>query len=1113
MLTKTNHQNSAGSNSGRQLFIRDGDDVFIQRSSKDAESNNASSGFRTSVYKHFESNMRVVVCRTPSPIYTLNIYVPTAVTDNKGLPHTLEHLVFCGSKRYPTPGYLDVLATHNYSVGTNAWTRNDCTCYTFSASAEDGVANVLPVFLDHVLNPILSDANFTTEVYHYDETGKENGVVFCEMSSKENKENILSIYHLKKLMYNSSATFAHYSGGKTYGIASLTNKEIIDYHHKYYDANNVTVLLTGAFSDDFEERYLQKIPADIIKSHGNDSRAPMHCFSPDVGRPKHETVRFPSADTSTGSFEFGWQGPPQEDIETTIALEILMEYLGGNPSSPLRLRFVKRATPLAGSVSASVSGNVASRLVISLNRVPYTCPTSAESSKSGSDSKTNGVSGGGGSIDDQDIPHLFEENYTKNLLIKELERVYETRFNGDAHALENAAKRQSDSLAAHAENSPGKLLQTLFYFDIVASHFSPGSLGKVRIGSCAKQFDILAELSKRPIEFWLDLLKKWFIDAAVYSVAAIPDPELGSELEAKRKEKEQENAAKIVDKEAHIKFIKDSAEANTAQITDEIKHGIPRPDSTMPSSIPHTQSLVVLDRAIGPVAAVQTINSESSFVKVRIQIPIGTVPHELRAYLALFQALLLKTDLVLPAGVVYENDEKPLQAERRIPYSEFTGRMSDLVTSRLAYVGLGSYLFSDNPHDNAFLVDFYTPHRNYLLALRWTVQGLLFSDFTLERILTSAKNALTRITSIKRSTESIAGGVGVHFTDVLPEQGQLSNKHHMLFLAQEGLLKNILAKAKSGKGDEIIGKLKDIQSALVQATGGFMALSLPSSEESKPYIDALESEWKMCFEKYAQRSNLDYVDAKTVTKSPFPMIYNSNFPDLEKPIFVHVPVESLQTSESNFYLKLDIPFRPTSKCSFNDDLDNLIALDYFALRMLAALIGRSGGPLYNAIRGKGYSYGVHLYILAQSKLFLRIFTASDVVKAIGAAKQLFLDIQQNWDAHVSETDISLARSIVKYNITASQSTPINMLLWGISNSRDGFSSAEEHNMWCNTHIAAVKMSDLRRVFEKYMFKFADDDCPMLRLIVTPSDTKVPAELGPYEQKTLEEICATYKSDY
>ncbi|KAJ2759639.1 hypothetical protein H4S06_002128 [Coemansia sp. BCRC 34490] len=991
MLTKTNHQNSAGSNSGRQLFIRDGDDVFIQRSSKDAESNNASSGFRTSVYKHFESNMRVVVCRTPSPIYTLNIYVPTAVTDNKGLPHTLEHLVLCGSKRYPTPGYLDVLATHNYSVGTNAWTRNDCTCYTFSASAEDGVANVLPVFLDHVLNPILSDAKFTTEVYHYDETGKENGVVFCEMSSKENKENILSIYHLKKLMYNSSATFAHYSGGKTYGIASLTNKEIIDYHHKYYDANNVTVLLTGAFSDDFEERYLQKIPADIIKSHGNDSRAPMHCFSPDVGRPKHETVRFPSADTSTGSFKFGWQGPPQEDIETTIALEILMEYLGGNSSSPLRLRFVKRATPLAGSVSASVSGNVASRLVISLNRVPYTCPTSAESSKSGSDSKTNDVSGGGGSIDDQDIPHLFEENYTKNLLIKELERVYETRFNGDAHALENAAKRQSDSLAAHAENSPGKLLQTLFYFDIVASHFSPGSLGKVRIGSCAKQFDILAELSKRPIEFWLDLLKKWFIDAAVYSVAAIPDPELGSELEAKRKEKEQENAAKIVDKEAHIKFIKDSAEANTAQITDEMKHGIPKPDSTMASSIPHTQSLVVLDRAIGPVAAVQTMNSESSFVKMRIQIPIGTVPHELRAYLALFQALLLKTDLVLPAGVVYENDEKPLQAERRIPYSEFTGRMSDLVTSRLAYV--------------------------------------------------------------------------------------------------------------------------DIQSALVQATGGFMALSLPSSEESKPYIDALESEWKMCFEKYAQRSNLDYVDAKTVTKSPFPMIYNSNFPDLEKSIFVHVPVESLQTSESNFYLKLDIPFRPTSKCSFNDDLDNLIALDYFALRMLAALIGRSGGPLYNAIRGKGYSYGVHLYILAQSKLFLRIFKASDVVKAIGAAKQLFLDIQQNWDAHVSETDISLARSIVKYHITASQSTPINMLLWGISNSRDGFSSAEEHNIWCNTHIAAVKMSDLRRVFEKYMFKFADDDCPMLRLIVTPSDTKVPAELGPYEQKTLEEICATYKSDY
>ena len=60
--------------------------------------------------------------------------------------------------------------------------------------------NILPVFLDYVLHPELSDSNFRmspsesssllmrfnfgytdTEIYHVDGEGKELGVVYCEM--------------------------------------------------------------------------------------------------------------------------------------------------------------------------------------------------------------------------------------------------------------------------------------------------------------------------------------------------------------------------------------------------------------------------------------------------------------------------------------------------------------------------------------------------------------------------------------------------------------------------------------------------------------------------------------------------------------------------------------------------------------------------------------------------------------------------------------------------------------------------------------------------------------------------------------------------------------------
>ncbi|KAJ2518595.1 hypothetical protein GGI11_002821 [Coemansia sp. RSA 2049] len=678
-------------NNEKPLFIKDGDDVFIQRNSNDSESNNPTDGFRTSVYKHFESNMRVVVCRTSSPVFTLNIYVPTASTNDKGIPHTLEHLVFSGSKRYPTRGYMDALAAHNYSVGINAWTSVDHTCYTLAAAAEDAVANVLPVFLDHILNPLLHNENFVTEVYHYDETGKEKGVVFSEMSLYENNEVVRGYYRLNGLMYNSSATYMHCNGGRTGDISKLTNEEITDYHRKYYDANNVTVVLTGTFSDEFEETYLQAIPPDIVQSRGCDSRAFMDCSPRRDGHLRHDSLRFPSSNASSGTINFGWHGPEHQDVETRVALKILIEYLVGTSSGPLNLRFVERSSPLASSVRMSLENSINKAITLWFSGVPY-APQSANNNNNNNDngqgdaSKEDRMEHAKGS---EETLHLFEERYLENILASELKRIYDSRFDGDELALEKAAKRMANLLTASVEDKQIDFLQRAQLApDIVASHFSSEPDGKLHIGSLARQFDVITELTKRPVEYWLALLKKWLIDGTVYSVAMIPDLELGSKLETERKEKEQANVAKIVDKDAHATFIKTAVEKSKSNISDEMKRGMAKPDpSSKTATLPHKQNLVVLDKAIGPVTAVQTINADTGFVEAQIQIPIGDIPEELRVYLVLFQDVLLDTDLVLPAGVIYDNDKEALKDEKRIQYSEFASKMADLATLRNACIG------------------------------------------------------------------------------------------------------------------------------------------------------------------------------------------------------------------------------------------------------------------------------------------------------------------------------------------------------------------------------------------------------------------------------------------
>jgi len=69
-------------------------------------------------------------------------------------------LVFMGSEKYPHKGVLDLLANRGFSNGTNAWTDTDHTAYTISTAGEQGFLQLLPIYLDHILYPTITDAGY-----------------------------------------------------------------------------------------------------------------------------------------------------------------------------------------------------------------------------------------------------------------------------------------------------------------------------------------------------------------------------------------------------------------------------------------------------------------------------------------------------------------------------------------------------------------------------------------------------------------------------------------------------------------------------------------------------------------------------------------------------------------------------------------------------------------------------------------------------------------------------------------------------------------------------------------------------------------------------------------
>ena len=148
---------------------------------------NISSDVFITKFKSNLTGLRVVLTKTGSPIVHLYICLATDANTDEGLPHALEHLIFLGSEKYPYKAVLDILANRLLASRANAWTDDDHTCYTMSTAGLSGFISMLPVYLDHILYPLLRPEAFATEVHHVDKEGNDAGVVFSEMKVKLSK--------------------------------------------------------------------------------------------------------------------------------------------------------------------------------------------------------------------------------------------------------------------------------------------------------------------------------------------------------------------------------------------------------------------------------------------------------------------------------------------------------------------------------------------------------------------------------------------------------------------------------------------------------------------------------------------------------------------------------------------------------------------------------------------------------------------------------------------------------------------------------------------------------------------------------------------------------------
>lgn len=268
-------------------------------------------------YESTRTGMRAVVVDREGPKVDGFFTLATEIHDDSGAPHTLEHLCFMGSRSYRYNGLLEKISSRAYSE-INAWTATDHTAYELHSAGWTAFSQILPVYLEHILLPTLTDAACYTEIHHVDGSGKDAGVVYSEIQAEEHSKTSVMWRKSKQLIYPEGVGFRSETFGMMDSLRVLTADRIREYHRAMYLPKNLCLILIGDIDhtnflnilDRFENTILEDIksPNTPFKRPWLDSKqAPMLADS------VTEFIAFPEEDESFGEILISFLGPSSTD--------------------------------------------------------------------------------------------------------------------------------------------------------------------------------------------------------------------------------------------------------------------------------------------------------------------------------------------------------------------------------------------------------------------------------------------------------------------------------------------------------------------------------------------------------------------------------------------------------------------------------------------------------------------------------------------------------------------------------------------------------------------------------------------------------------------------------
>ncbi|EGF99472.1 zinc metalloprotease [Melampsora larici-populina 98AG31] len=954
-----------------------------------------SAPIKVAKWKSRETGLSVVWADIDGPIVNGYLTVATEIFNDSGVPHTLEHLIFMGSEKYPYKGILASLANRSFATGINAWTETTHTAYTVKTAGSEGFFKLLPSMQFHPIykfrtansmknlslsteqstSTTIPSSAFTTEVYHINGEGEDAGVVYSEMQGRENSStDLMSLRSLREI-YPPTSAYQSETSGKMAALRTLTVEQIRKYHSDYYHPHNLQLLVTGKVDPTTLLSVLQEEVEPSLIKHGQDK------FPAEWKRPFLETaskggavltkdkvveVPFPEKDESTGQVQISWVGPSINDYLLQDALKILETYLTKTAISPLAKKFIDIEDPLCTGITFYPTEGEKTVISACISSVP------AEHLS--------------------DFGKMFKDALAHEAENLDMQRMRMT-IECDALEIANQLEANAHSILSSA----------------IISNFLYGS-GEQLVADLSTVLERYKTLASWSREQWSSMFKKWLVESPSVTVIGKPSGKLADQLVADNKARIEETKKKYGPE--GLKQLQAKLEA--AQKTNDTPH----PQTILSNyPIPKMESIKWIEvesaRADGSLKGdlqaqidkkdstilpyfIQFDHIDSNFLRISVHLSPTDLPADLVKYLYIWLALFFSLPVKRSDGTL-------------LPFDQVVKELTKETIEYKTHMGSSISQTSE--------ICFKIEKSKYPTMIGWLKDLLWGSQFDIDRLRIIVANNLQHIPSMKRSGAGVCAAL---FQELLYSPYTAPYMSSNLFKLDEWL-PEIMEQLKSNP-QEVIKNLEQLRKHCRSSPISSHTLTVlqPSTMRLSVVgdIKTLQDPKKSWLEHFQK------IPSSTLR----PPLYSSDVLSADglKPSGKAI-VMSMPSIESSFAYHV-----AKGAQGFNHP-------DRPALAVAVSLLNSMESHLWKAIRGTGLAYGASMRSIPESgHVCVQIYSSPDSWKAFEEAGKVMSDLISK-KLILDELSLEAAKSSLAYATaelestmgSAAFSTFTNMALKGI----------------------------------------------------------------------------------